>query len=48
MYLNDLRNAVIFLRRVVAKGQEEDVLISTIEALEKEIALCQKKQKTLK
>lgn len=37
MTKNDIINAIHFLRRVVARGTEEEVLIRTVEALEKEL-----------
>lgn len=37
MNTQDLKNATHFLRRVVVTGEDIDVLIRTIEALEKEI-----------
>lgn len=37
MTKNDIINAVHFLRRVVVRGDDEEVLIRTVEALEKEL-----------
>ena len=37
MTKQDITNAIQFLRRVVARGSEEDILIRTVEALEKEL-----------
>ena len=37
MTTNDLVNAVEFLRRVVARGDQEEVLVRTVTALELEI-----------
>ena len=43
MTKQDITNAITFLRRVVARGAEEDVLIRTVEALEKELERRNKK-----
>ena len=43
MTKQDIINAVHFLRRVVARGTEEEVLIRTVEALEKELERRNKK-----
>jgi hypothetical protein len=37
MTITDLANAVEFLRRVVARGDQEEVLVRTVRALELEI-----------
>jgi hypothetical protein len=37
MKTQDIANAVHFLRRTVAYGADQDILIATIEALEKEV-----------
>lgn len=37
MTKQDIINAIYFLRRVVVRGQEEEILIRTVEALEKEV-----------
>lgn len=37
MTITDLENAVLFLRQVVARGDREEVLVRTVNALEKEI-----------
>jgi hypothetical protein len=37
MTITDLMNAVEFLRRVVARGDQEEILIRTVKALELEI-----------
>ena len=37
MTKNDIINAIHFLRRTVVPRTEEDVLIRTVEALEKEL-----------
>jgi hypothetical protein len=37
MTIADMKNAVTFLRRVVAHGQDAEILISLIEKMENEI-----------
>lgn len=37
MKTQDIANAVHFLRRTVAYGADQDILIATIEAMEKEL-----------
>lgn len=37
MTITDLANAVEFLRRVVARGDQEEILVRTVRALELEI-----------
>jgi hypothetical protein len=37
MTITDLANAVEFLRRVVARGDQEEILVKTVQALELEI-----------
>ena len=43
MTKQDITNAIHFLRRVVARGPEEDTLVRTVEALEKELERRNKK-----
>lgn len=38
MTVRDLELAVMFLRRVVARGEDEDILLRTVLRLEAEIA----------
>ena len=45
MSLNEMEIAVHFLKRVVARGTEEDLLLDLIDKIEKEIASCKKKPK---
>jgi hypothetical protein len=45
MSLNEMEVAVFFLKRVVARGTEEDLLLNLIDKMEKEIASCKKKTK---
>ena len=37
MKLQDLELAVYFLRRVVARGQDEELLLNLVERIEKEL-----------
>ena len=43
MTKQDITNAIHFLRRVVVRGTDEEVLIRTVEALEKELERRNKK-----
>jgi hypothetical protein len=45
MTITDLANAVDFLRRVVARGDQEEVLVRTVRALELEIERRQREQR---
>jgi hypothetical protein len=43
--VEDMEVAVHFLKRVVARGTEEDLLLNLIDKVEKEIASCKKPTK---
>ena len=37
MNVRDLENALVFLRRVIARGEEEEVLFRTVKHIEAEV-----------
>lgn len=45
MTLHDLELITYFLRRVVARGADEEVLLNLVEKIEKEIDRCRTRSK---